>query len=81
MEGANRYGLNDPRTRLEAIVRGVAATGAEAIITDGGSEIAVVISVADYERLHEHADRVDAQRLVSGPQAFEDGLDQGRDVE
>ncbi len=42
--------------QLGAIVRGVAATGEEAIITDSGSEVAVIISMADYERLHEHAD-------------------------
>lgn len=49
--------------QLGTIVRGVAATGEEAIITDSGSEVAVIISMADYERLHEHADLVDALRL------------------
>ncbi len=49
--------------QLGAIVRGVAATGEEAIITDSGSEVAVIISMADYERLHEHADLLDALRL------------------
>lgn len=49
--------------QLGAIVRGVAATGEEAVITDSGSEVAVIISMADYERLHEHADLVDALRL------------------
>ncbi len=48
--------------QLGAIVRGVAATGEEAIITDSGSEVAVIISMADYERLHEHADLLDALR-------------------
>ncbi|MFE5289685.1 type II toxin-antitoxin system prevent-host-death family antitoxin [Nocardia sp. NPDC056611] len=81
MEGANRYGLDDLRNRLEAIVRGVAAAGGEAIITAGGCEMAVIISVACYERLHEHADTVDAVCLGSGPQALEDRTDQGRDVE
>lgn len=49
--------------QLGAIVRGVAASGEEAIITDSGSEVAVIISMADYERLHEHADLLDALRL------------------
>ncbi|MFE3756693.1 type II toxin-antitoxin system prevent-host-death family antitoxin [Nocardia tengchongensis] len=58
MEGASTHSLHDLLNRLEAIVRGVAVTGEEAIITDSGSEIAIIISVADYGRLHEHADRV-----------------------
>lgn len=49
--------------RLGAIVRGVAQSGEEVIITDSGSEVAVIISMADYERLHEHADVADAVRL------------------
>lgn len=49
--------------QLGAIVRGVAASGEEVIVTDSGSEIAVIVSMADYERLHEHADLVDALRL------------------
>lgn len=81
MEGANRYRLDDPRNRLEVIVRAVAASGEEAVITDGGSAMSVIITVADDGRPHEHADRVDALRLISGTQALEDGLDQGRDVE
>ena len=44
-------------------MRTVAATGDEAIITDSGTEVAVIISMADYERLHEHADVADALRL------------------
>ncbi|MBF6297175.1 type II toxin-antitoxin system Phd/YefM family antitoxin [Nocardia amamiensis] len=57
------YSLRDLRTRLGAIVREVAATGDEVVITDSGTEIAVLISMADYERLHEHADLADALRL------------------
>ncbi|MEV0294410.1 type II toxin-antitoxin system Phd/YefM family antitoxin [Nocardia sp. NPDC050710] len=57
------HSLRDLRMQLGAIVRGVAASGEEAIITDSGSEVAVIISMADYERLHEHADLVDALRL------------------
>ena len=44
-------------------MRSVASTGEEAIITDNGTEVAVIISLADYERLHEHADVIDSLRL------------------
>ncbi|TML24579.1 MAG: type II toxin-antitoxin system Phd/YefM family antitoxin [Actinobacteria bacterium] len=55
--------LRGLRDNLGNVVREVAHTGREAIITDNGKEVAVVISIADYERLHEHADIVDALRL------------------
>ncbi|MFJ1461300.1 type II toxin-antitoxin system Phd/YefM family antitoxin [Nocardia wallacei] len=55
--------LKDLRAKLGAIVREVAATGEEVVITDSGTEVAVLISMADYERLHEHADVADALRL------------------
>jgi prevent-host-death family protein len=42
------------------VVREVAYAGREAIITDNGKEVAVIISMDDYERLHEHADVADA---------------------
>ena len=48
---------------MGSVVRTVAATGEEAIITDSGTEVAVIVSMADYERLHEHADIADALRL------------------
>ena len=51
------------RNNLGAVVREVAYTGHEAIITDNGREVAVIISLDDYERLHEHADVADALRL------------------
>ncbi|MBS9532818.1 type II toxin-antitoxin system Phd/YefM family antitoxin [Mycobacterium sp. M1] len=57
------HSLRDLRSQLGVIIRGVATTGEEAIITDSGSEVAVIISMADYERLHEHADVADALRL------------------
>lgn len=57
------YRLRDLRASLGAVVRAVASKGEEAIITDSGTEVAVIISLADYERLHEHADVVDALRL------------------
>lgn len=44
-------------------MRTVATTGEEAIITDSGTEVAVIISMTDYERLHEHADVADALHL------------------
>jgi antitoxin YefM len=55
--------LRELRDKLGSVVREVAHTGREAVITDNGREIAVIIGLADYERLHEHADVVDALRL------------------
>jgi len=55
--------LSELRSHLGNVVRDVAHTGREAVITDSGKEVAVIISIADYERLHEHADVVDALRL------------------
>lgn len=55
--------LRDLRNRLGAVVRNVAYTGRETIITDSGREVAVIISLDDYERLHEHADVADALRV------------------
>lgn len=57
------HSLRELRGSLGSVVRAVAASGEEAIITDNGTEVAVIISLADYERLHEHADVVDALRL------------------
>lgn len=57
------HSLRDLRGSLGSVVRTVAATGEEAIITDSGTEVAVIISMADYDRLHEHADVADAIRL------------------
>jgi prevent-host-death family protein len=55
--------LRDLRNRLGTVVRDVAYTGHETIVTDNGREVAVIISMDDYERLHEHADVADALRL------------------
>jgi antitoxin YefM len=55
--------LRQLRDKLGSVVREVAHTGREAVITDNGREVAVIISLDDYERLHEHADVVDALRL------------------
>jgi antitoxin YefM len=57
------HSLRELRNRLGSVVRDVAYTGHEAIITDNGREVAVIISMDDYERLHEHADVADALRL------------------
>lgn len=57
------HSLRDLRNSLGAVVREVAYTGHEAVITDNGREIAVIIGLDDYERLHEHADVADALRL------------------
>lgn len=57
------HSLRELRMNLGAVVREVAVSGEEAIITDSGTETAVIISMADYERLHEHADVVDAVRM------------------
>lgn len=55
--------LTELRSNLGKVVRTVSVLGEEAIITDHGEEIAVVISMADYERLHEHADVATALHL------------------
>lgn len=55
--------LRELRDNLGNTIREVAHTGHETIITDNGKEIAVIISIADYERLHEHADVADALHL------------------
>ncbi|MGI8648688.1 MAG: type II toxin-antitoxin system Phd/YefM family antitoxin [Acidimicrobiales bacterium] len=54
------HNLRELRAGLGSVVREVAYTGQEAIITDSGTEVAVIINMADYERLHEHADVADA---------------------
>jgi len=57
------HSLRDLRSNLGSVIRAVAATGDEVIVTDSGTEVAVIISMADYERLHEHADVADALRV------------------
>jgi antitoxin YefM len=63
MLNMSTHSLRDLRGNLGNIVRAVALGTEEAIITDSGTEIAVIISMTDYERLHEHADVADALRL------------------
>lgn len=57
------HSLRDLRAKLGSVVREVAYGGQEAIITDSGTEVAVIINMEDYERLHEHADVADALHL------------------
>ena len=63
MLNMSTYSLRDLRNKLGSVVREVAMSGEEAIVTDSGTEVAVIISMADYERLHEHADVADALRI------------------
>lgn len=63
MSTMRTHTLRGLRAKLGAIAREVATTGEEVIITDSGTEIAALVSMADYERLHEHADLADALRL------------------
>jgi antitoxin YefM len=63
MLNMSTHSLRDLRANLGAVVREVAISGEEAIITDSGTEVAVIINLADYERLHEHADVVDSVRM------------------
>jgi antitoxin YefM len=55
--------LAELRSGLGQAAREVARTGEELIVTDHGRELVVIISMEDYERLHEHADVFDAIRL------------------
>jgi prevent-host-death family protein len=55
--------LRELREQLGTLVRSVATTGEEVVVTDSGTEVAVIVSLTDYERLHEHADVADALRL------------------
>jgi antitoxin YefM len=60
MFNMSTHSLRDLRLGLGNTIREVAYTGEEAIVTDSGTEIAAIISMEDYERLHEHADVADA---------------------
>jgi antitoxin YefM len=63
MLNMSTHSLRELRANLGVVVREVAISGEEAIITDSGTEVAVIINMADYERLHEHADVVDSIRM------------------
>jgi prevent-host-death family protein len=49
--GMGTVNLTDLRNDLGQVVRRVAYTGEETIITASGKQVAVIISLADYERL------------------------------
>ena len=55
--------LRDLRSNPGNVARAVTVGNEEAIIFDGDAEVAVLINLLDYERLHEHADTIDAERL------------------
>lgn len=57
------HSLRYLRTKLAPAVAQVAESGDEVIITDGDKEVAVIISMTAYERLHEHADSAAALRM------------------
>ncbi|WP_167465918.1 hypothetical protein [Nocardia brasiliensis] len=62
MPNSNTRTLHELPSAVAAVVREVVATGADAIVTDGDTEIAVIMTMADYERLHQYADLADASR-------------------
>lgn len=57
------HGVAELGPRAAALVREVARTGRAAVLTDGGQEVAAVIDIADYRRLRELVELVQALRL------------------
>lgn len=57
------HSLRYLRTKLAPVVAEVASSGDEVIVTDGDEEVAVIISMAAYERLQEHADGAESRRI------------------
>ncbi|WP_040739971.1 type II toxin-antitoxin system Phd/YefM family antitoxin [Nocardia tenerifensis] len=62
MPNTNTRNLHELSADLAAVVREVVATGEDAVLTDDGVEVAVVMSMADYDRLHLYAELADATR-------------------
>ncbi|WP_378734991.1 type II toxin-antitoxin system Phd/YefM family antitoxin [Nocardia brasiliensis] len=62
MPNTNTRNLHELSADIGTVIRDVVATGEDAIITDGGTEVAVIMSMADYERLHLYAELADAAR-------------------
>jgi antitoxin YefM len=56
MATMSTHSLRELHADLGSVVLEVAYTGEEAIVTDNGTEIAVIISMAEYERLQERID-------------------------
>ncbi len=57
------HGVAELGPRAAALVREVARTGHAAVLTDGGQEVAAIIDIADYRRLRELVELVQALRL------------------
>lgn len=57
MAGMSTHSLRELHADLGNVVWEVAYTGEEAIVTDSGTEVAVIISFAEYERLQARTDR------------------------
>lgn len=62
MPNTNTRNLHELSADITAVVRDVIATGEDAVITDDGTEVAVIMSMADYDRLHLYAELADAAR-------------------
>jgi antitoxin YefM len=60
--------VRELRWTLEAVIDRVVSTGEEVIVVDrdGETEKVVIICMADYERLHEHADDAEGRRFRAG---------------
>lgn len=57
MAGMSTHSLRELHADLGNVVWEVAYTGEEAIVTDSGTEVAVIISFAEYERLQARTER------------------------
>lgn len=57
MASMSTHSLRELHADLGNVVWEVAYTGEEAIVTDSGTEVAVIISFAEYERLQARTDR------------------------
>ena len=51
------HSLRELHADVGNVVWEVAYTGEEAVVTDSGTEVAVIISIAEYERLQARIDR------------------------
>lgn len=60
-----RHELRDLRWTLRSVVGEVAATGAAVVIADDNTDVAVIVSMSDYERLR--ANRPLLSRISAGP--------------
>jgi antitoxin YefM len=57
MATMSTHSLRELHADLGNVVWEVAYTGEEAIVTDSGTEVAVIISIAEYQRLQARTDR------------------------